>query len=417
VSNIELSGTGTIDGQGSAWWTAFNANSAVGRPQLVEIDKCTDVEVQNITLQNSPKVHLYFTGANNNCTVQNITINAPGNTPNTEGVQVEGSNFLVENSTISDGDDNIAVNAGATPSSTPEDANITINNITCYTGHGISIGSETSGGVSNMTVTNCIFDNTSGVDGNFQNGIRFKSARGTGGVVQNITYSNITMEDVENPILIYSYYPTLPSSPTTDPGQALTSLTPTWFNITLSNITATWPPASAGNTYTYPAPSGSNDGVIWGLPEAPVGEDPQVSPVTTPGISLQNVNISAYNGMEIYHARNVTLTQDTFATTHNGNSPFFEYDATTHGAYSPPPAYKVPQTPTPQQVSPLGQNTPVYNSGASLAVPAPIAVLPDIVGEMPSNTLYGVSLNTLSSTFHSRGPAILLDARVLGWSV
>ena len=83
-------------------------------------------------------------------------------------------------------------------------------------------------------------------------GIRMKSARDRGGLVHNLTYSNITMTNVQNPVFITSYYPTLPTDPTTDTAMAITATTPIWQNITIKNLTAT------GST---------NAGILWGLPE------------------------------------------------------------------------------------------------------------------------------------------------------
>ena len=81
-----------------------------------------------------------------------------------------------------------------------------------------------------------------------------KSARDRGGLVENLTYSNMTLVNVETPVFITSYYPTLPTDPTADTAQAITVTTPIWKNITIKNVTAT------GST---------NGGVLWGLPEPP----------------------------------------------------------------------------------------------------------------------------------------------------
>ena len=78
-------------------------------------------------------------------------------------------------------------------------ANILITNITCGTGHGISIGSITSAGISNVTVVNCTFNGT-------DNGIRLKADNDRGGLVQNISYLNIGMTNVGAPIVLFSYY-------------------------------------------------------------------------------------------------------------------------------------------------------------------------------------------------------------------
>jgi len=97
---------------------------------------------------------------------------------------------------------------------------------------------------------------------------------------------------VQNPIYITSYYPTLPTDPTTDTAMAVTSTTPYWQNITIKNLTAT------GST---------NAGIIWGLPEAKVSM-----------LTLDNVKISAKTGMEIFHASGVSFINGSSVTPQSG---------------------------------------------------------------------------------------------------
>ena len=112
-------------------------------------------------------------------------------------------------------------------------------------GHGLSIGSYTSGGVSNLTVVSCTFSNTG-------NGIKIKSSRDRGGVVQNCSYCNLTMTNVPGPIQIYAYYEYGHWHPETltaafVANMAYTSTNPVPYeppiyrNITISNVTATAP--------------------------------------------------------------------------------------------------------------------------------------------------------------------------------
>src|SRR5258705_12182176 len=78
-------------------------------------------------------------------------------------------------------------------------SDITISNCTFGAGHGVSIGSPTQRGVTDLVVSNCTFNGT-------DNGIRMKSDRGIGGLVENLKYLDITMTNVDKPIIIYSYY-------------------------------------------------------------------------------------------------------------------------------------------------------------------------------------------------------------------
>jgi polygalacturonase len=270
LHDVEVSGAGVIDGQGAGWY------SHSSRPNLFHFANSSIVAVQDVTLLNSPKMHLTFS-ATNNVTIDTVTISAPANSPNTDGIDPAGSNYLIENCTIADGDDNIAVKPQSVFCS-----NITVANCFFGSGHGLSIGGETNDGLDGMTVTNCTFQGTT-------NGLRLKAGRGFGGLVQNVTFDQITMTGVQHPLWITSYYlngtATDPSDPSRDHGQPVTSTTPFWQNITFSNITAT---------------GASNVGTLYGLPEAPLSN-----------ITLTNVNISASSRMKVYHAQNVQFVHST----------------------------------------------------------------------------------------------------------
>jgi polygalacturonase len=311
VDNVELSGTGTINGQGGVgvnggWWgdSLIGISPVSTRPRLVRFTGCNVVEVLDITLVNSPSINIIFGSlATNNVTCDDVQIYAPssddsqlspGEIPshNTDGIDPAGNNYLIENCIISNGDDNIAVTAENVACS-----NITIEDCTFGTGHGVSIGGSTNFGVKNVLVYNCTFNGTT-------NGVRLKAQRGNGGIVSNITYSHLTMTNVEIPIVVDSYYNgsnNFPTNPASDPGEPVTSTTPFWRNIVYADITAT----------------GATDaGYIVGLPEAPVQN-----------VTLMNVDIAATNGLVIYHARNVYLTGSTSITASSGD-PFTTYDAT-----------------------------------------------------------------------------------------
>jgi hypothetical protein len=303
-NNVEISGSGTIDGNGQDWWTAYIANNAINRPRLINASGSNDtLWIRNVTLQYSPQFDCALSGSNNvtidGITIFNPTSNTSNISPNTDGIDMGGSHWLIQNCTIDTGDDNIVAKPGSTASS-----DMTVTNCTFKHGHGMSIGGQTGLGLNGLTVTNCTFDGTT-------TGIRMKCDRrqNNGGLVQNCTYSNITMYNVEYPININTYYNdgTIPSSTeTTDPPQAIGPNTPFWKNITISNLTATWD--SSRPSYYSGAASGSYCGVIWGIPEAPVQN-----------VSLSNVNItSAKYGMVLNHIRNVHFDRQTTFTPATG---------------------------------------------------------------------------------------------------
>ena len=246
LSNIEVSGSGVIEGNGSAWWTAYASNSSMKRPCLIRFKACTTVLITGITLENSPGVHVTLGQSSSmgaNGTISYITVKAPNTSPNTDAIDTWYWNGInINHCNLSEGDDNVAMDSYS--------QNVTITDCTLGYGHGISVGSYATA-VQNVTVDSCTFTNTT-------NGIRLKSERGRGGsgvnAVYNLSYSNITMTNVKWPFYITSYYNTSTPS-TTDPAQSITSTTPTWRDIYFKNITV--------NNSTYA-------GFIWGLPEQPV---------------------------------------------------------------------------------------------------------------------------------------------------
>jgi polygalacturonase len=294
--DVEISGEGVIDGQGAVWWTAFRSNpGGTHRPYMIKIANCTRVLVTGVTLQNSPMFHL----VPQNCTdvtIRDIHIQAPANAPNTDGIDPSGWNFLISGCNIDTGDDNIAIKP--TIARLPGNKNYLIQDCTFGHGHGCSIGSGTVGGIEDMTVKDCTFDQT-------DSGIRIKSGRDRGGLLQNITYENLKMTAVKNPIYIVDFYPerNAPKDPATEKPEMVTKRTPINKNITIRNVTATDCPTA---------------GTIRGLPEMPID-----------GMTLSNLNLSAKRGLIIYHARNIRF-ENSKITAQEGKS-LITYDAQVTG--------------------------------------------------------------------------------------
>jgi hypothetical protein len=294
LHDVEISGTGTIDGSaanGSPGWWDGRATSE--RPLMIKIDTCQNVLIQDVHLKNPPKMHIGFKGTGGNITIQNITINTPVS-PNTDGIDLAGTNCLVRNCTISDGDDNIAFS----PTVGTFDSDILISNCTFGIGHGVSMGSNTAGGLSNLTVTSCTFTGT-------DYGIRMKSdnntntggtVNGRGGVVQDLTYSNIQMGNIaKGAIVIYSYYNEYGTPTGITPFDASTQAVgsvplPVWRNIMISNVTAT-------------VASGGVPGILWGRMEMVVSN-----------VTLSQVTITAAIPFEVYNARAIQFIDSQFIT-------------------------------------------------------------------------------------------------------
>ena len=289
AKNIGVSGTGTIDGQGAAWWSAYLANKAIGRPGVIRFDGCSTIAITGITIQNAPNVHITIGQGSNNSTVANVTINSPSTSPNTDGIDTWSPNINIMHCNITCGDDNIAMDS--------ESQNVTIKHCSFGTGHGCSIGSY-AGNISNILVDSCSFNGTS-------TGMRLKTARGRGGSETNITYSNITMTNVPTPIYLVSYYPKVPTSPTADPAQDVTTSTPSWNNVTLRNAVIT---------------GSDNAGTIWGLPEKSIST-----------VIFDNVQISAKTGMQVNFATGVVFKNCSEISVTSGKAIASTYNASVSG--------------------------------------------------------------------------------------
>jgi polygalacturonase len=291
LHDIEISGSGTIDGQGAVWWATNNATSGgIPRPKaMFAASTCTNVLVQGIKMINPPNTHISFRYTCSKVTVQNITISTPGSgAPNTDGIDLSANNVYIANDNIACGDDNIAMIGKY----------IDIEGCTFGVGHGCSMGSNTEQGGSFITVNNCTFNGTT-------SGMRLKSDRDRGGTVQYVAYNNITMTSVQHPIWIDSYYVSGdPANPTTNATQTVTSTTPIWKHMKIQNFTAT---------------GSSDDGTLYGLPEEHISD-----------ITLNNVKLSATKGMRIYYADSIVFTNGSTVTVSSGN-PVTVYKATVTG--------------------------------------------------------------------------------------
>ena len=298
AENITIKGEGKLDGQGKKWWDEFfriivdlktngvrdinkyqpmwdQANDVKAlyaetnedyvsslqrrffRPPFIQTLRCKNVKIEGITLVNSPfwTVNPEFS---ENVTVDGITIHNPLS-PNTDGINPESCRYVhISNCHISVGDDCITLKSGRDLQGrklNAPDEDITITNCTMLAGHGgVVIGSEMSGGVKKVVISNCVFDGT-------ERGIRIKSTRGRGGVVEDIQVNNIVMRNIhQEAIILDLLYSKMPPEP-------LSERTPIFRNINISNLT--------GSDVQIPIK-------IRGLEESPIT-----------GISLSNIHLEA----------------------------------------------------------------------------------------------------------------------------
>lgn len=247
--HVAVKGDGVINGNGSVWWKALWEGKLVhARPYLINMQYCEHVRIEGVTLLNSPAwtVHPLYCS---DVVIQGISICNPADSPNTDGINPDGcSHVRIQNCQVDVGDDCITLKSGTekTPGRRPCE-NISISNCHMLHGHGgLVIGSEMSGDVRNVTVENCVFQDT-------DRGIRVKTRRRRGGTVENVHLDNIVMDRVMCPFVFNMYYhcgaegkekyvwdkETYP----VDAG------TPCLRNIHISNMTVTEASVSAGFIY------------------------------------------------------------------------------------------------------------------------------------------------------------------------
>jgi polygalacturonase len=312
AENITIKGEGVLDGQGKAWWTEFyrvivdlkerglrnvnpyqamwdSANDTAAlyaetnadyagtlrrrffRPPFIQPVRCRNVRIEGVTIVNSP----FWTVNPEFCdrvTVRGVTIVNPPS-PNTDGINPESCrNVHISDCHISVGDDCITIKSGRDLQGRRLGVaceNITVTNCTMLSGHGgVVIGSEMSGGVRKVTITNCVFDGT-------DRGIRLKSTRGRGGTVEAIRVSNIVMSGIRKEAIVLDLqYSAMPAE---EAGER----TPVFRDIRISGVT--------GTDVDTPV-------VIRGLAESPVTD-----------ITLNDVHIESRRAPVFEHCARITL--------------------------------------------------------------------------------------------------------------
>lgn len=204
--NIRIVGEGTINGNAdkSTWW-ATPRGRKVARPRLVFLNKCENVRFHGVTCKNSASwnLHPFFS---HDLGFYDVKIFNPSTAPNTDGLDPESCDKVdIVGCTFSVGDDCCAIKAGklymGKTYKTPASRHTLRNNLFCD-GHGaIVLGSEMSGGVKALTVSQCVFCRT-------DRGFRIKTRRGRGkdAVIDGVVFENIRMEKVITPLVINMYY-------------------------------------------------------------------------------------------------------------------------------------------------------------------------------------------------------------------
>lgn len=286
LQNIEISGEGTIDGSGEVWTqrgiqfrdkqpkgtAAKSLTAFLPRPRLIGIQNCSGVKVNGLSLHNQASwglFVLYSTDVN----IADLNITADHNIPSSDGIDICSSNRVHITGTFIDvNDDCISIKSGKDEDglrvNRPSE-NILIENCHFAYGHGgVAMGSETSGGIRNVEIRNCLIDSQNWAP------IRFKSQPSRGGVVENITYRNIKLNNTRKAFEFNMAWRMV------DPKPAAKVL-PVVRGIRIINVTGT---ANAV-------------GDISGLPTSPIQ-----------GVQFQDCNIKAEKGITIQYANKVDLS-------------------------------------------------------------------------------------------------------------
>ena len=294
LTDLEISGEGTIDGSGEEWLQnnpfrrgGEGANVPAGstpgaapqpprprrgRPRLIGIQNSKRVRVAGLNLHNQAVWCLFFLYSDD-VLAENLKITAAHNIPSSDGIDIDSCKRVrVNNVDIDVNDDCISIKSGKDEDglrvNRPAE-DIVIENSRFHYGHGgVAMGSETSGGIRNVEVRNCVSD-----AGNWAP-IRFKSQPSRGGVVENITYRNITLHETRQAFEFNLEWRMVP--PIAPPAKVL----PVVRNVKIINV--------SGDVQSV--------GVIHGLADSPIRD-----------IHFENCRISAQKGFRLEHARNVDL--------------------------------------------------------------------------------------------------------------
>jgi len=295
VTDLEISGEGTIDGSGEEWLQNNPFRRAPGgraadgtplprpagpppgqrrgRPRLIGIQNSKRVTVSNLNLHNQA-VWCLFILYSEDVLADNLKITAEHNIPSSDGIDIDSSKRVrVNNVYIDVNDDCISIKSGKDADglrvNRPAEDILIENSHFAYGHGGVAMGSETSGGIRNVEVRNCVSDS-----GNWAP-IRFKTQPSRSGVVENITYRDIKLHDVKQAFEFNLEWRMVP--PIAPPAKVL----PVVRNVKIINV------------------SGDVDsvGIIHGLADSPIRD-----------IQFENCRITAQKGFRLEHARGVDMT-------------------------------------------------------------------------------------------------------------
>ncbi len=293
VTDLEISGEGTIDGSGEEWLqknpfrrggppgaapaappqAPSQARSRRGRPRMIGIQNSKRVRVANLNLHNQAVWCLFFLYSED-VLAENLKITAEHNIPSSDGIDIDSCKRVrVNNVYIDVNDDCISIKSGKDADglrvNRPAEDIVIENSHFAYGHGGVAMGSETSGGIRNVEVRNCVADS-----GNWAP-IRFKTQPSRGGVVENITYRDMKLHDTKQAFEFNLEWRMVP------PIAPSAKVLPVVRNVRIVNV--------SGDVQSV--------GVMHGLPDSPIQ-----------GVHFENCSITAQKGFRLDHARDVDLS-------------------------------------------------------------------------------------------------------------
>ncbi|MBT1704030.1 glycoside hydrolase family 28 protein [Chryseosolibacter indicus] len=266
------------------------------RPNMVSLIHCKKILLEGVTFQNSPAWCLHPL-LSQHLTVRNVTVRNPWNAQNGDGIDVESCRYvLIENSSFDVGDDGICIKSGRDEEGRKRGVpteDVIVRGCTVFHGHGgFVVGSEMSGGARNIHVYDCNFLGT-------DIGLRFKTTRGRGGIVEKIYINNIRMNNIGGAAILFDMY-YMAKDPLTMFGGAdkpvigyfpVTEATPQFKDIHIKDVVC-----KGAETAIF----------VRGLPE-----------MNVKGITMENISIESQKGMQCIECEDVKIKNVTLHTNDN----------------------------------------------------------------------------------------------------
>ena len=291
----------------------YNSIKDFLRPNLLVITNCKKILLEGVSFQNSPAWCLHPL-MSEHLTVRNVTVKNPWYAQNGDGIDLEScKNVLIENSSFDVGDDGICIKSGRDEAGRKRampTQDVIIRNCVVYQAHGgFVIGSEMSGGAKNIYVDDCTFIGT-------DIGLRFKTTRGRGGIVENIFINNISMQNIVGEAILFDmYYAAQDPVPLTgekrEPPkvetQPVSEATPQFKNFTIKNVVCN---GAAKAIFVRGLPEMSVKNIV--LENMVLQANDGLDMTEGSGIALKNIQLITKNTnpvMNIHNSKDIVLNK------------------------------------------------------------------------------------------------------------